>query len=1117
MPGRVAARAPRGSRAKATEPAQEVPDEGPSSSLREAVVSVFTDVQRQNTGHRKLVVTLRKIQEACCYEPQSNKKRAFADDFDESEFNSEVARCLLRVLPVKKTEPVGDRIIRFLAMFLKHAIDLEQDEDGMDIIPETPSSRLGFQIISMLLPLLPAKDKVVRFRTTQIVARLVNTLESIDDELFQHIRLGMLKRLRDKESNVRVQAVFGLGRLANEGEAEQDEDDSDDETAGGVLERLVDVLQNDPSAEVRRTLLVNLPLTPTTLPFLLERARDMDPGLRRALYGRILPGLGDFRHLSLTHREKLLRWGLRDRDENVRKATAKLFRERWIEDCARPRDENGVPVEMQPGQFSEPSSEGLLELLERIDVINAVRTFNDFCHRDGASDLLQDKIPEVTRLAFLLQSSTNTLVELVQKLAVEEGSEEDSVAQEFIVEQLLHIALTLDYSDEVGRRTMFSLMREALALADLPEETTRLVVEVLRMTCGQNPSAERDFCGVVLEAIAEVHDTIMGDEPEKEDDPDDSFHSARSDLSSESTPKKQMDQEVDEEKLIREIMVNMKCLHIAQCMLQNVNCQLEDNAHLVTMLNNLVVPAVKSVEAPIRERGFLCLGLCCLLDKNLAEQNLPLFLHCYQKGHLELQNIAIQVIGDILASHPSMLLTPVSPGEGEEAVPDEHPLHKPVHKMFSKALKSPEPSLQTTACTALCKLMLSAPSNSSTTAATILNTEELLKLLVIAYFDPDSTANPALRQALSYFIPVYCHSRRDNMQRMGRIALSILNWCVGIKEEMDVEVDVDGAGEMVGMAVVISHLVDWTDGRKLAAATNSLSEDAAKDADGDVHLDVATEILEKVLGVCSKDERKLYISMLGKLYITSNSGKEKLEEVSRLLQEAIDDRVASDAPTRNAFTKVEASLAKALLGPGERSPQKRTARQSVAPSTIDEDDGDGVGPPVSTPPSGEDAASVNLDESEMAALNLDSTLTTPTTSPRKSARARKITAPTVSYAEPEDSTILEEDEKENQDPTPVPSPRKTSGRARKLPTAAASVKTQPEPKDVDITDAPATEEARVKTGPASDEDSEITVMEEEQVRKAAPAPRATRGARAPAQRKSVRASRRGTLADEDDF
>lgn len=554
-------------------------------------------------------------------------------------------------------------------MVLDNAI-FQGEDDAMGTLPETPSSRLTTHIISLVLPLLPAKDKIVRFRSTQIVAHLINTLDSIDDELFQPIRMGLLRRLRDKESNVRVQAVYGLGRLAGESDMHDDDDDSEDDSpAGGVLAKLLDVLQNDPSADVRRSLLLNLPFTPATLPYLLERARDSDAAIRRALYSRLLPALGDFRHLSLTHREKLLRWGLRDRDETVKKATARLFRERWIENCAQSHDENGEPVELPAGQIAEPTLQGLLELLERIDVVNAgvdggialdamkefwsgrpdycehmtfdeaywkelsaesafvARTFNDFCREESASDRLKEKMPEVTRFAFLLQQNINAMTEAVRRAALKQ--DEDSVQEEFIVEQLLHIGLTLDYSDEVGRRTMFSLMREALAIPDLPEESTRLVVEVLRAACGANIAAEKEFSAVILEAIAEVHDTVMGEEPSKLGE-EDSFHSARSEVSGESTPRaskpKALSDEDDEDKATQEIMINMKCLHIAQCMLQNVDCNLEQNAHLVTMLNNLVIPAVRSQEAPIRERGLLCLGLCCLLDKvslNMRDTWLP--------------------------------------------------------------------------------------------------------------------------------------------------------------------------------------------------------------------------------------------------------------------------------------------------------------------------------------------------------------------------------------------------------------------------------------------------------------------------------------------------------------
>ena len=550
-----------------------------------------------------------------------------------------------------------------------HLVDIallpEQRDDETSSFPETPSTRLTSHILSVLLPLLASKEKTVRYRATQLVSHIINSLDSIDDEYYHLLRGGLLKRIKDKESTVRVQAVLGLGRLAgNEGNDDMEQSDSGSDGSNGLLEVLLEVLQNDPSADVRRSLLLNLPLTPSTLPFLLERARDLDSATRRALYSRLLPALGDFRHLSLSMREKLLRWGLRDRDEHVRTATAKLFRERWIEDCAGSRNQ----ADGEEGRdSSSPDTEALLELLERIDIVNSgvedgialealkqfwegrpdyrdavtfddtfwdslsaesvfmVRSFNDFCRQDRSAkheSLIEEKMPEVTKLAFYLQRYTNNLVDTLRKAnIVNQEDEVDTAEQEFIVEQLLYMSQSLDYADEVGRRKMFSLLREVLAVAELPEEITRLAVEVLRYVCSSDLAGEREFCGVVLEAIAEVHDTITLDEPNVEEE-DESFHSARSELSDDTLSKEKtskklisVDAEQDEEKAIREIIVNMKCLHIAQCMLQNVAENLQDNVHLITMLNNLVVPAVRSHEAPIRERGLLCLGLCCLLDK----------------------------------------------------------------------------------------------------------------------------------------------------------------------------------------------------------------------------------------------------------------------------------------------------------------------------------------------------------------------------------------------------------------------------------------------------------------------------------------------------------------------
>jgi condensin complex subunit 3 len=45
----------------------------------------------------------------------------------------------------------------------------------------------------------------------------------------------------------------------------------------------------------------------------------------------------------------------------------------------------------------------------------------------------------------------------------------------------------------------------------------------------------------------------------------------------------------------------------------------------------------------IREEGLNCLGLCCTLDKKLAQHNIILFIACIKQGHDDLGKKAIMV------------------------------------------------------------------------------------------------------------------------------------------------------------------------------------------------------------------------------------------------------------------------------------------------------------------------------------------------------------------------------------------------------------------------------------------------------------------------------------------
>ncbi|KAF2685124.1 hypothetical protein K458DRAFT_365340 [Lentithecium fluviatile CBS 122367] len=991
MPGRTSTRS---ARASNTGPARKsstttlksartsvvVPDEGPENSLRTQICQIFSDAQNTTATQRKLQINLRKLQERCCFEPQEtkkNKKAQLEEDFDEADFNNEMIRCVLRVLGVKKGEPVGDRIIRFLGLFLKHATEKDQalfqaeDEDEEAAFRETPSSRLTSQILTTLLEFLTAKDKVVRFRATQAVAHIVNSLETIDDEIFNLIRLGFLKRLRDKEPYVRVQAVLGLGRLAENDDVENDDEDSEDDVAGGILEKLIDVMMNDPSADVRRAVLQNLPFTLDTIKFLLERARDMDASMRRIVYGRILPTLGDFRHMLITEREKLIRWGLRDRDDLVRKSAARLFSERWLEDCAGSHDTR-LAEEKKPGEPAPLNMEALTELLERIDITRSgveegiahdamrqfwelrpdyrefvtfdhdfwyeldssqafvARSLNDYCNNvedDRLREMLEDKLPEVQTFAFIVQKHLNTLMELVARFAVMEDDDpeykevqEDADEQEFVVEQLLHIALTLDYSDEVGRRQMYNIMRSALSRAQLPEECTELAVRVLRTCCGTR--GEADFCAVILEAIAEVRDTLMEDDvTERGDDAEESFHSARSDISDgerstievvprKAKPPKQLSPEEEEEKRIREVMVFAKCLHIAQCTLQNVERDLESDTSLTSILNTLIIPAVRAQEAMIRERGVVCLGLCTILSKDLAIRNLDLFFHCFNKGHDALKEIVIQTLADVVITYPSLLapLEPDPDATSEDAEPAPNPLVEPLTKVLTRGFNSEDKSVSLMACTAASKLLLLG-------ILPPLATAKILKVFTLTYFNPETSANPALGQALSYFIPVFCHSKLKNALLMAHISVPIMTKLLSMRED----IDDDQVSDMVSWPTITAHLSEWTDGRKVVGATElglDGKTSTAQEAE-EPHIVLASEILERAGGdtKCSKDERKPLLMLLTKLFIAS-SGPLPDEEVLRKLHEqvtkAVKGGLGMDATQRNYLSKLELGLTKRL-------------------------------------------------------------------------------------------------------------------------------------------------------------------------------------------------------------
>lgn len=117
------------------------------------------------------------------------------------------------------------------------AMDLDEDEDESS----ERSMAFGFTeaLLTYLLQGVDAKNKVVRYRVCQLLSSIVLCLGEIDDDLFQELRAAFVRRIHDRESSIRVQAVLGLARL-------QGTDDEDEPEP--ITEILLNALQNDSKA-----------------------------------------------------------------------------------------------------------------------------------------------------------------------------------------------------------------------------------------------------------------------------------------------------------------------------------------------------------------------------------------------------------------------------------------------------------------------------------------------------------------------------------------------------------------------------------------------------------------------------------------------------------------------------------------------------------------------------------------------------------------------------------------------------------------------------------------------------------------------------------------------------
>ncbi|KAI8454387.1 nuclear condensing complex subunit [Phakopsora pachyrhizi] len=928
---------------RVTKPSSNHPSDEMMTNLSNSILNIFNKSQNSITSHRKLVIHLHSVFLSAIKirDGEDEDEKASKDSssrirlIGERVFTETIYSVLDHLVITKKGVTEADRVIKFLRSFFAFATENEKSSQK-DSSDQSPISRFLLHVIKYLNRGFEAKNKIVRYRCCQILAYVVSGLEEIDDSLFSELKEKLMIRVHDKEKDVRQQAAMALMNFRPVDDGEENVNDA-----------LIDLMIRDPSSDVRRTVLHGLCEAPTvaTLSAVLTRLRDIDPVTRRTVYRDLYLATNIKPEPTLPHdpakcytldQRHLILKGLQDREEGVRKEATNLIN-CWIrlgyggniesflskmdliELASDEEEDEHVKIKLENIERAIKSWVAIGGLNSSLDEESAEESESkkklEFCseewwnnlkpegafllrvvaeHYESQQELvrLDEVMPVVTALAFRIEHNFQDLLDLLNENnpkslsnEMEQDGDEDETVRRvlkatqktLVIRELLIVAMMADYGDEIGRRKMFSLLRGLVSDPLLPHSLIPGCLEVLlKLSTG-----ERDFMRVIVELVQELRCNL-------EPDPN-LLNSTR--RGKEANGEEEDDDEGEGEASFRggrnggiqvapftvnpaNASLDLRCLTIVKALLERVSGSIKDNTSIFGIVHELIIPAVKCKDGPIRERGILCLGLCCMLDKQMALDSFTIFVQQSQAAEMDLRVKVLKIVIDLLLQHGIAFLA--EKGHSSDRVV-EFLLH---------VLDQDSKEIQATAAIGISKLMLSG----------IVTSSEVLQMLVLVYFSPETCDNQKLRQCLSYFLPVYCFCSSVNQRRMQSMVLPALDVLSGVYDDQEEKVG------MLSPIQIAMQLIDWTDPSKVVELPGC-------QVDWEIHLDTAIEIIKNLYRVKEKDERKMYCQMLAKLNLPDDLECDvKLKGLTILINDLLKRRTSMDSISQNTLKKFKMGL-----------------------------------------------------------------------------------------------------------------------------------------------------------------------------------------------------------------
>ena len=276
--------------------------------LRQEIISLLNKVE-DGLQHKKLLQTFNALFE------KTNNSKVFFETFFVIFSNT---------LLVFKREPAAERLIDFVSKFAFSCLSQRNEEE--DYSSDDEEDNFAQLLVAKLTSIHEAKEKAVRFRVCQLLAKLATAVAEdgtkyLPLSTLDRILDAMSIRIHDKVPVTRAHAVQVLARV-------YDPSQPDSPTINSLLW----TMESDPSPDVRKAAVMHIAITGTTLPVLIGRTRDINKSVRRATF-LILSEKCSIKYFSIKQRLQLLQCGLKDRCSATKEACVRGLLRSWCMEC----------------------------------------------------------------------------------------------------------------------------------------------------------------------------------------------------------------------------------------------------------------------------------------------------------------------------------------------------------------------------------------------------------------------------------------------------------------------------------------------------------------------------------------------------------------------------------------------------------------------------------------------------------------------------------------------------------------------------------------------------------------------------------------------------------------